>query len=361
MSIMVDKVSLGKCFDVEYSSLGSVLHSDIRKPNNDSDIWDHWREHTSEIDEVRVCFSGGIDSQFNLQVFKELGKKIRVVTYSAVWDNCVINASDLVASQRYCKKHNLPLDVVELDLQKFLNSGELLETTLTYKTTSPQIAAHLKFLSLLDNNLPLVMGGESTIFTTFTIDGTLQIGGLQKSHLLNIVAPYYSYANKNNLTLYKELFYLDPEVLYLSYRKNIMLAETKKVFFGATINVEDADNSFDAPMQFSNRINAMHYKAEFYKSFGVNIDVPILKNTGFENIKKHMAITTGVYNDFDIKYRLPIETNFLAIDWYKNFNKISVLDKPLSKYTAYNEIVEEYKNMLKDNNLTNLALYNFDF
>lgn len=140
-----------------------------------------------------------------------------------------------------------------------------------------------------------------------------------------------------------------------------MLAETKKVFFGATINVEDADNSFDAPMQFSNRINAMHYKAEFYKSFGVNIDVPILKNTGFENIKKHMAITTGVYNDFDIKYRLPIETNFLAIDWYKNFNKISVLDKPLSKYTAYNEIVEEYKNMLKDNNLTNLALYNFDF
>ena len=106
----------------------------------------------------------------------------------------------------------------------------------------------------------------------------------------------------------------------------------------------------------------MLYKTEFYKSFGVDIKMPILKNTGFEDLKKHMALYSGIYNEFDLKFRYPLEDILSENRWYNHFFKFFTLDQRLDHNCDFVELAASYKNIIEtSSNLKDLSLYNFDF
>ena len=358
---MVDVVSLGKCFEVSYTDSGTVVKSNIEKPTNNCTIWDSWSPYFANINEATVCLSGGIDSQFSLQVARKLGIKVRAITYAGIWQDSVINSRDLIASQRLCNDWDIPLEVIDVDLYDFLNSNELADLALKYKTSSPQVACHLKFLSQLGNSTPVIMGGEPPIFYYYKwANGHSTIEIALKDQIVSIAAPYYAYASEQNLTLFKELFYLDPQSLYLGYEENVRLATDKKIYLHNTL--QKTSDDYNSYFQSSNKINSMLYKAEFYRSLGVDIKLPILKNTGFEDLKKHMALYSGVYNEFDLKFRYPLEDLLSEKLWYKNFFKFFTLDQRLDHNTDFVDLSNSYKNIIENSsNLKDLSLYNFDF
>jgi len=365
---MEDKVLIGSSCEVAYSSAGTTLKSSIKKPAANVTFWDKLAEHFAGVTSARVCLSGGVDSQFSAQAAKKLGINISAVTYASVWQGTVVNSPDVVASQRYCHHYDIPLEIIDFDLYEFLNSKELIEYAETYKTESPQIAVHLKFLSSLSTSAPVIMGGEPPVlFTHHFSDGDTTVSTYFKDQYTSLFAPYYSYAQKNNLTLFKDMFYLDPELVYLGFEQNLKLLKDRKVYLGLkrkeNKNYFDiGSHQFDIGSQYTSQMGGMHYKTEFYKSFGVDITAPILKNTGFEAIRKHLATISGIYNDFDIKYRFPLDSILKAKPWYKTLRKISVLDTMLSSHAEFNSLIEEYTESLKhSDNLKNLAIYSFDF
>ncbi len=358
---MVDAISLGKCFEVSYTDSGTIVKSTIVKPDHDITVWDIWAQYFSNVTEAQVCLSGGIDSQFALQAAKKLGVNVRAITYAGIWQDSVINARDLVTSQRLCNQWDIPLEIIDVDLYDFLNSNELVDLALEYKTSSPQVACHLKFLSKLDNSNPVIMGGDPPIFYYYKwANGHSTIETSLKDQIVSIDAPYYNYASKNNLILFKELFYLDPQSLYLGYKQNLQLATNQQIYLCNTLH-KTADD-YSSYFQSSNKINAMLYKTEFYKSFGVDIKMPILKNTGFEDLKKHMALYSGIYNEFDLKFRYPLEDILSENRWYNHFFKFFTLDQRLDHNCDFVELAASYKNIIEtSSNLKDLSLYNFDF
>lgn len=361
MGNMEDKILFGKSGEVVYTDTGTILKLGVKKPAANVTFWDKLAEHFAGINYARVCLSGGIDSQFSLQVAKKLGVDVSAVTYAGIWQGTVVNAPDVVASQRYCQHYNIPLEIIDIDLYEFLNSNELIEYAETYKISSPQVAAHLKFLSKLSSDVPLIMGGEPTLlYTHYFSDNEIKLSTHTKEQYTRISAPYYSYAQKNNLKFFKDIFYLDTELVYLGFEQNLKLLKDEKIYIGG--KRKENKNYFDIDSQYANQMNAMRYKTEFYRSFGVEIIAPILKNTGFESLKKHLASISGVYNEFDIKYRSPLELMFKAKPWSRNLGKVSVLDTEFSTYSEFNSLVDQYIDVLKhSDNLTNLALYYFDF
>ena len=361
MRNMEDTILFGKSGEIVYTNTGTILKLGVKKPSANVIFWDKLAEHFAGINSARVCLSGGIDSQFSLQAAKKLGIDISAVTYAGIWQGTVVNAPDVVASQRYCQHYGIPLEIIDIDLYEFLNSKELIEYGETYKVSSPQIAAHLKFLSKLSADTPLIMGGEPTLlFTHCFSDNDIKIGTHTKEQYTRLSAPYYSYAQKNNLKFFKDIFYLDTEIVYLGFEQNLKLLKDKKIYVGSKRT--ENKNYFDISSQYTNQMNAMQYKTEFYRSFGVEIIAPILKNTGFESLKKHLASVSGVYNEFDIKYRFPLELMFKEKPWSKNLRKVSVLDTSFAAYPEFNSLIDQYIDVLKhSDNLKNLALYSFDF
>jgi len=155
---MEDKILFGKSCEIVYTNTGTILKLGVKKPSANVIFWDKLAEHFAGINSARVCLSGGIDSQFSLQAAKKLGIDISAVTYAGIWQGTVVNAPDVVASQRYCQHYSIPLEIIDIDLYEFLNSNELIEYGETYKVSSPQIAAHLKLFNQNSGNITI---GES--------------------------------------------------------------------------------------------------------------------------------------------------------------------------------------------------------
>lgn len=356
---MGDKVCIGTAFEVNYTDTGTSFVSHISKPNDNCTFEELIAPHFSDMSEATVLFSGGIDSQFTMGVAQQMGVRVNAITYAGVWENSVVNASDVLAAQRFCAKRNIPIRIIDLDLKQFLNSGELIDIATSYKTVSPQVCCHLKFLSSLDNSTPILMGGDPVMLSSWlTHDGNFyaRTNATLKGQFTGISAPYYSFADKNNFKLIKDIFYLSPELLYYGLVENIKLLKTQSVYINYKISqgnhAPDVENTSDY----------MLYKSELYKSFNVPIESTMLKNTGFEDLKKHLAAQTGIYNQFDILYRKPIETMFQRYGWSKNYNVISVLDKIILRDPLFVDICEQYIDAIKNSkNLKNLLLYKFDF
>ena len=102
-------------------------------------------------------------------------------------------------------------------------------------------------------------------------------------------------------------------------------------------------------------------KHEIYEDIipgGLN---PLTKNTGFEKIKKHLASQTGIYNQFDLLYRKPLEHIF------STNQKQSVDDGMVTgsvKYIAKKlpqELTKEYRQAIDENDSQCVYEYYFDF
>ena len=338
-------------YTVDYTTNAIYAGVYTDAPQKDVTLDTLWAEHFSKIPEARICLSSGIDSRFSLWLARKHGVNLRVVTYAALWQGAVVNAPDVVESQRLCSQLNLPLEVIDLHVDELYNSNELLKISSEYLTSSPQIAVHLKFLDLLGNDLPVIMGGDIPILVVnggpASYENATITCSLNKSFIMNYVEPYRKFSEAHNISFTKNLFLLNSNALYLGLMHNLSLLKNSGVFANLVY-----DN------YATSRVSAHAYKLHYYKSLGYDLPMPLLSRTGFEDLRKHLAIQTGVYNEFDVQYRDTLNRNVTQLLKGKKLDTQYPTEPILQDAQC---IFDEYKELLlSSDKKTNVAEYSFD-
>lgn len=308
-------------FSVDYDQ--HLLELFTEKPDDHITLFTLWEEAFADFDNVNVLLSGGIDSQFSLSVLSTLGKTIHVYICSFVWEDVVFNGPDVIHAMRYCDRYNLRYTSIEIDYKQFLHTNKHLEFCKMYKATSPQIALQLAILDLIDSNEPFVLGGDLPLMQfDFNHDRSVVLGSGYQPF---ITRPFLNYALANNKIVIKDLFRLNPYTHYLGFKQFIETTKKHKLILTQNLNGNGASQEL---------------RRLIYTDIGCNLIPPLAKNTGFEQLKTHLAMHSGVYNQFDLLYRYPLEHTLKAYDWaditlFKVKHNKEVMDEMKKEYEEF--------------------------
>jgi hypothetical protein len=315
-------------FDVDFIS--KTL--DIFLQHSDNSLFDEWRHALIDIDEVNVCLSGGVDSQFVVDLLNKLGKKVNIFIFSFVWDDCVFNSPDVLHAIRYCNKHNFKYTNIEIDYKQFLHSNQHLDVCKKYTASSPQIALQLKMLDFIDNINPIFLGGDTPLIEYNTNSKTSSIVGL--SYQMYTTNAFFNYSTINNRLVIKDIFKINPKIQYLSYKHyNNTLIKYKLAY----------------PAARGGEISHQPLRHLFYQELEANILLPLLKNTGFEILKMHLAKQTGIYDQFNLLYRHPLSATLKQEPWFRegpfkvNFRNKELVDQILNEHNDFCSTTENIK------------------
>jgi len=95
-----------------------------------------------------VCYSGGLDSEFVLSLFLSLGMNITPVIMRTQY-----NDPDTKYAFKYCQDRNIEPKVVDLDFDKFVESGKIVDIALQMKCSAYQIPTNMWLCSQLDGTV----------------------------------------------------------------------------------------------------------------------------------------------------------------------------------------------------------------
>lgn len=124
-------------------------------------IHDIFADHLSAAHlPVEVLYSGGLDSE--CVIISCLRQKIPVVavTLRVMLGNCPINLVDLYYSEKFCRTHNVKQVIVDLHIDKFVDSGDYIPYMERYQINNLGIIA-LHWLIEQCHSFP-VLGGDYT-------------------------------------------------------------------------------------------------------------------------------------------------------------------------------------------------------
>lgn len=109
-----------------------------------------WEQKSSPL---YLCYSGGLDSEYVLGVFSTLGMPIRPVIMKTQY-----NYPETKYAFKYCEERNINPIVIDLDYDKFIESGEFLEIATQTKCSAYQYIANMWLTSQIDGT---VITGDS--------------------------------------------------------------------------------------------------------------------------------------------------------------------------------------------------------
>jgi len=335
----------------KYDSDANMLSIKIAKADCSVPVLEDIVAQLQHVKQANVALSGGLDSQFALRVAKHLNVPTKAYTYLALWEGAPVNSDDVQLAIQVANKENVEIEIVELDLKEFLDTNKHLEYGKKYKTRSPQIAFHLYFIEQTFKNKTgtLFLGGEVPMMIKNSPDdhGPLDIAGLHSGFFMGHSVSYRNLCKELNIDLVKDLPLYTPEIIYKTLKTSIDIVREKKIH-------SEFETDLLSVVLYSSKI-----KYEIYESIVPGGIDPLVKNTGFERIKKYLSITTGIYNQFDILYRRPLEQQ---VDRIVNKRGLGVLGGV--KYIAKNlpqELTEEYRQAIEEHNSQRIYEYQFDF
>ena len=64
--------------------------------------------------DIHLCLSGGLDSQFSLLYCLELEKNITAYTYRSIWKDTILNVEDVYIAEQLAKKYNFKHHILSL-------------------------------------------------------------------------------------------------------------------------------------------------------------------------------------------------------------------------------------------------------
>lgn len=104
--------------------------------------------------QIVLMFSGGIDSEFMLNIFKDaqVDFKVAIISYGN-W-----NKHDTRYAVDYCKLYGIVPDIIEIDLEKFITSGEIFEIAEKGKCSAYQITSVMHGISQIDGAVIMANG-----------------------------------------------------------------------------------------------------------------------------------------------------------------------------------------------------------
>lgn len=333
---LVDPAEFYKGFVIDYDNTSIKALTDETATGTLLEIWS---KKFAGFSNVNMCLSGGIDSQFVLSMLSKLEKNITVYIFSFVWEDCVFNAPDVIHAIRYCERFGYTYKNVEIDYKSFLEGISFIKYCRQYKAESPQIALQLKMLDYIDNSDPVFLGGDVPFLDFNFLTKRANMIGIAYQPFMTYA--FLNYAKQNSRVIIKEMFRMCSITQAISYKE--FLNTTKK-------------HKLVCPSTSTGAGSTQPLRELFYRDLGGELIPPLLKNTGFEILKMHLAKKSGIYNQYDLKYRHPLKQVLSNEDWYqkskKHFNFISTqyLDKIKDEFEEFCRTTPDIKP---------IALYNF--
>lgn len=332
-----------RCLSIDLEQ--KTVHVDLAETS--TDLFGLWKKQFEQMPEVVVCLSGGLDSQFSAHLAKHHCSRVQAVTFAYYWEYNLVNAHDVSVASRFAEKIDLDHQIIDIDIKGFLN-GELMDYSREFHTGSPQIAVHLYAIHkhLSDYNMPILLGGEAPLVAkdndTAVLPSrwpTTQNRNFSHTNLYNyvhLVLPYLMLSSHSGCKIIRDPFLMSSEIYYQAFMQNLVVIEKNKCIFemGDPLRGEISD-----------------YKYLYYDSFEYDLVPPLKKRTGFEAIKSHLAIETGIYNEFDLRYRKPLSKNAL---------KDKALGRPMFNSVS-DKILEATQDLIDRYDLAPCNTYTFDW
>jgi len=104
--------------------------------------------------EIVLMFSGGIDGEFMLNIFKDanIHFKVAMISYGN-W-----NTHDSKYAYDYCNKHGINPKIIEVDLTGMIARGDIYEIAEIGKCCAPQMIGVMQGLSQIDGTIVMANG-----------------------------------------------------------------------------------------------------------------------------------------------------------------------------------------------------------
>jgi len=236
-----------------------------------------------------LCLSGGVDSQAMVQCFLEAGLSPDI--YLLVFKNN-LNIQDVVTAREYCKKFNVPLKEIEIDIKKFLQR-ENYNYGIKYESSSPHFNTHYKLFNFLREigHTGVCAGGDVSYRTNN------EWGNNLNRNNLNFIK--YSQVEEfpviGNFLSFYPLLKWSMSIL----TKPFQLSEKK---YGS-IDWSTADES---RLRYHDKLNG-------YLRSGINFLAQPKKFTGFELVKIEYEYMTNDPLEFEKRFRKPLEDVYKPI------------------------------------------------
>jgi hypothetical protein len=342
-------ITIGNPVSIKYSLENNFSFSEvlIRPTTEYQDILALIQPHIMGIKRANVCLSGGVDSQFMIRLCEYFNIPFEVTTYLMMWDQSPINTDDYLHAQLLCKNKNVTLNTVEIDLKTFFNKNLHYQYGKKYFTGSPQIALHLHFLDLIKrNDTTIMLGGETPYMNKNSVksQGPGDIAGLDVNFMMGGTFSYHRYAAANNVNLIKDILLYSPELIYSVLKLNIKIVETHKMHLETFPNTHLSD--------------PLPVKYQIYESILPGGVYPLFKLSGFERIKKHFAVTSGVFDQFNKLYREPLQQQLRTQLVYTSDKHGTVRYKTGG---CDKSLTTEFRSAIDTHNSKPANLYTFDF
>lgn len=329
-------------YDLEFDIAQINLEQRTEKDNALDIIY----EHVKDIDHAHISLSGGVDSQFWVRVCEHFNIPYTATTYLTTWQGAPINTDDYVCAEMTAKKYNSDWNVIEIDIEKFLKSDDLVRIAKTYKTDSQQICLHLYYLEQVANDTStFLLGGDAMYLEE--AGGKPEVSMMQED-VIRTGMPYYNFFNSKGIKYIKDVAYLDKKMPSIMLDYNLQYIKDHK---------KHLSTEFNAGSNFQNeRLAVKSYIWESILPGSINT---LIKVGGFERLKKYMAMQSGIYNQFDVSFRTPLK-NLMQAD-----PKLLTQNKRMRLIYRNKDILENYKirfaKAIKDNDSVPITQYLFDF
>jgi len=327
-----------KALKFDSDSLMYILS--FEPPKDDLTLHEKLVDSLQQFNGFSVALSGGYDSQFICLMLKEADVEFDVITYRLSWKDEIINSNDILASENFCKKHNLNLKITDIDGIEFFEKGIFATACKKYLCTSPQIGLHCYFLEQSDKK-NIICGGDIP-YPLYNVDTReLEIqslihgfnnDGQDPSFFKKFHLPYDLVANKNNKTIIKNILYNSEEIFYLSILLNEKIIKDNKILPPAS------------PIVQNYRYKELYYNSILKEN---KLSFRFSQANGFENLQNHLAVLSGNYNEFNDRYRKAL---------FKK-NQATINTRLKSSKAILDSIKEKFRLLGKQDDLTFL----FDF
>jgi len=334
---------------VDYTTGLTTMYSDYTER---TDIPEMIGEELEAHDKITVMVSGGLDSQFSAAVAKKYHDNVSAVIFDFIWEGTTINGLDIYNAIKFCKSIDLDYEIVEHEIKNFLEE-DLIDFARDFKTQSPQVAVHLHAIQKLDPKGCIMLGGdfmwigmyndvaicphvpEKNLHGKITNDSTI--------HIRN-TAPYALLGKAMDREVIKNPFMLTPTLLYASLNHNLqVIKDTKQVF-----NLDSK----------SLKKSTAAYKKAYYNSFNLNLSPPFIKRTGFEHLRMQLASDTGMYDEFNNRFRKPLAQIAHDEKW---LGPMLLKGTPTVVEGDFKNILDKVQNFCNENDVQECNTYEIDW
>lgn len=220
-----------------------------------------------------VPFSGGIDSECVVELLKDAKADVVAYIMDMFVDGIHLNGHDTNIAKDYCDKNDVPYVVVNNNLDFFLEN-DLYDYSVTYRSTSPQLSAHLWLFDQIPSNRVIYTSGDMI-----------------------------SYGHENKVVRFKEYKYLYTHRYF---------DKTGRLYIPL---MDGSDEIINEVLKYkilteNNCHERYQYKCSIYKHLGFSAEPKEDKYTGFEHIRQYYS---DKYNEqytireFNNRYRAPLE------------------------------------------------------